>query len=385
MLPLKTHYNTLFSLLISLVFMSSLPRISLSMDYYQTHTNLSLGKKIPLIPLINSLTENEREYLGIKRKLLSFSKKKNFYLKEIEADLIILEFFNRYCFSCLAQAPILNRFYQKILQDSTLRDRIKVLAVGVGNNPKEIQQFRQEKKVPFPLIPDPDFEAYESIGDPGGTPFFLILRKTESEELLAESHLGLIADENLFLNKVKDILDLDIASFQIKMQEHLPQEVKKSEPQVSLSDDRIQEKIIACLDPQKKYNPIITKFSLSHSEQIYIIDFNKSDRIFAKVFYRSPVCDLCHPVYFLLLFDKKGVIKDFLPLYITKYGNIPITTEDEQKLKEKIIGRNLTKQHRFQPEFDSVTGATISVSIIFRTLNKARELYLKLQQKGLCN
>jgi len=36
----------------------------------------------------------------------------------------------------------------------------------------------------------------------GGTPFFLILRKTKNRELLAESYLGLIEDEKQLLKMV---------------------------------------------------------------------------------------------------------------------------------------------------------------------------------------
>jgi len=167
---------SLFFLSLSLMFIF-LPEPLSSMDYTQTYTNLSLGEKISSFSLQDTLNEEDRRYLGMNKGMFDFNKKKFFFLKEIQADYIILEFLNRYCVSCLSQAPIINRLYRKILHDDSLRDRIKILGIGVGNNQKEMHQFRTDNKVSFPIVPDQEFAAYEAIGDPGGTPYFLILRK----------------------------------------------------------------------------------------------------------------------------------------------------------------------------------------------------------------
>ena len=64
--------------------------------------------------------------------------------------------------------------------DPQMKGKVKFLAVAAGNNQTEVDSFRAEKKVPFPIIPDPKFLAYEAVGDPGATPFTLVVRKTDS-------------------------------------------------------------------------------------------------------------------------------------------------------------------------------------------------------------
>lgn len=376
---------SLFFLSLSLMFIF-LPEPLPSMDYTQTYTNLSLGEKISPFSLQDTLNEEDRRYLGMKKGMFDFNKKKFFFLKEIQADYIILEFLNRYCVSCLSQAPIINRLYQKILHDESLRDRIKILGIGVGNNQKEMHQFRSDNKVSFPMLPDPEFAAYEAIGDPGGTPYFLVLRKAPEGELLAESRLGLIENEDLFLDKLKELLHLDLVSFKRRVRERMKLETRILEHQIFLSEEDVREKIKQrILQGDKQQQLSLRKKNITDYGEIYMADIISSEgkkRWFVKVYIRSPVCDVCHPVYFLLIFSEQGIVTDFTPLYITKYGNSPLVFEDIQKLRGKIIGRDLEKTYQFQPEYDSITGATMSVSLVFNSLNKAKGLYKKLQKDG---
>ncbi|MGA1875897.1 MAG: TlpA disulfide reductase family protein [bacterium] len=360
--------------------------LSQAINYSDLDPNLPFGQKVPLISLLNTLTEEECHYLGVHRRSLPFYQKKNFSLKEIQADYIILEFLNRYCVSCLSQAPIIDKLYRKVMQDDTLRDRVKVLAIGVGNNQREVQQFRDEKKVSFPMIPDPEFEAYDALGNPGGTPFLLIIRKTSEGEILAESHLGFIENEEILFRKVQELFSFDMASFQDEAADYVSFEGKIWEPPISLTEEVIQDHIGRSIlqgDGQKHLS--IQKKDLSGYGHVYIADLSAPEgrgRWFAKVYIKAPVCDVCHPVYFLLIFNEEGIVTDFVPLYITKYGNIPITSQDIQNLKGRIVGRNLENKYQFHPEYDSITGATISTSLIFHGLNKAGGLYRELQRQG---
>jgi len=376
---------SLFFLSLSVLFIF-LPEPLPSMDYTQTYTNVSLGEKISPFSLQDTLDEEDRRYLGMDKGVFRFNKKEIFFLKEIQADYIILEFLNRYCVSCLSQAPVINRLYTKILHDENLRDRIKILGIGVGNNQKEMHQFKSEKKVCFPMIPDPEFVAYEAIGDPGGTPYFLILRKTPEGELVAESRLGLIINENLFLDNLKELLPLDLASFKRKVSERMRLETRILEQQIFLSEEDVQEKIKQrILKDDKQQRLSLKKKNIADYGEIYMADIISSEgkkRWFAKVCIRAPVCDVCHPIYFLLIFSEQGIVTDFTPLYITKYGNSPLVSEEIQKLRGEIMGRDIVKTHQFQPEYDSITGATMSVSLIFNSLNKAKGLYQRLQEGG---
>ncbi|MGC8809065.1 MAG: TlpA family protein disulfide reductase, partial [bacterium] len=155
------------------------------------------------------LGKQDEEYLGFPQKFLGWGKKDTFSLKEIKGDLIVLEYLNKYCFSCQLQAPIMNQVFAKVTSDPRLKDRVKFLGVGAGNNQHEVESFRQEKKIPFPIVPDPKFLAYEAIGDPGATPFTLFIRKTEAGLIVAQVKVGLTKEPEKILNEIEQALLTD--------------------------------------------------------------------------------------------------------------------------------------------------------------------------------
>lgn len=55
----------------------------------------------------------------------------------------------------MAQAPVLNKLYNLANQDPTLRDKLKFMAVGSGNDEPAMKMWKAFHKVPFPLIADP--------------------------------------------------------------------------------------------------------------------------------------------------------------------------------------------------------------------------------------
>jgi hypothetical protein len=62
-----------------------------------------------------------------------------------------------------------------------------------------------------------------------------------------------------------------------------------------------------------------------------------------------------------------------MPLEITKYGNVPWTDEDIAKMKKNLVGRNIFEPFAFNPAVDAVTTATMSSSMIYEAMNRARQ------------
>lgn len=98
-----------------------------------------------VLPALNDPTQ--RAYLGIETT-------EAFQLTAIRTQILIIEVFSMYCPYCQREAPNVNQLYQRITTDPYLRDRIKLIGIGVSNTNYEVNQFRKSFEIPFPLFPD---------------------------------------------------------------------------------------------------------------------------------------------------------------------------------------------------------------------------------------
>lgn len=129
---------------------------------------------------------SQREYLGLKEK-------KEFNVKDIISDLVIVELFSMYCTWCQKEAPEVNRLYSLMKQSGL---PIRLLGIGVGNSPMEVDYFRKTYQVEFPLFPDQDLEVHKILGEPN-TPYFIAFKPGEGRILY--SKVGTIGKAEDFL------------------------------------------------------------------------------------------------------------------------------------------------------------------------------------------
>ncbi len=111
-------------------------------------------------------TTGSRAYLGL-------TEGGSFDPTTIAGQLLIIEIFSIYCPHCQREAPAVNRLYQAIEASETLRGRVKMIGIGVGNSAYEVDHFRNHYQIAFPLFPDEDFIVHKSVGEVR-TPFFII-------------------------------------------------------------------------------------------------------------------------------------------------------------------------------------------------------------------
>ena len=116
-----------------------------------------------------------REYLGIGDNSTEFT------VSDIKADVVIVEIFSMYCPHCQRSAPDVNKLYEAIEKDPKLKNRVKVLGIGIGNTSYEIEFFRKKYSIPFPLIPDGEFVLYKKIGVKR-TPYFIGVKLAEDKK-----------------------------------------------------------------------------------------------------------------------------------------------------------------------------------------------------------
>jgi peroxiredoxin len=187
---------------------------------------ITAGDYFPQFSFPMTLTQFEVEYLGLPQKFFGLVKADTFSLKDIKADLILVEFLNKYCFSCQLQAPVMNRVFAMVQKDPQLKGKVKFFGIGVGNNSREVASFKAEKQVPFPIVPDQKFLAYEAIGDPGATPFTLLIRKAEPGLRVARTKVGLTKDPEIILKDIKEGLSADWGALLKKEKDFSVQEAK---------------------------------------------------------------------------------------------------------------------------------------------------------------
>jgi thiol-disulfide isomerase/thioredoxin len=163
----------------------------------------SAGETLPDFVLPVPKNADHRTYLGLSAGRATFR------IPEIKAAVIIVEIFSMYCPYCQNEAPVVNRLYRKIVSDPGLRDRIKIIGIGAGNSPFEVDIFRKEYDIPFPLFPDVDFAIHKCIGEVR-TPYFIAVKiHRDGTHRVIYSKLGGLEKVNQFLQSILDLSGLN--------------------------------------------------------------------------------------------------------------------------------------------------------------------------------
>jgi thiol-disulfide isomerase/thioredoxin len=139
--------------------------------------------------------QNAKNYLGL-------TGEGSFTISQIKAHLVIIEIFNMYCNNCQREAPRVNELYQTVGKDQNLKGKIKMIGIGVGNTPLEVEVFKKTYGVLFPLFPDEDYTIHKACGEVR-TPYF-IGPKINADGSLSVFHTkeGGFQDPSQFLKQI---------------------------------------------------------------------------------------------------------------------------------------------------------------------------------------
>lgn len=124
-----------------------------------------------------------------------------FRTPEIQASAVIVEIFSMYCPCCQQEAPNINRLYEAIESEDTLRNRIKVMGIGAGNSDFEVDFSRKSYGIPFPLFSDGDGAMLHQLGRIH-TPFFIVIRIERNSATIVFTHSGAFEKMADFLQTV---------------------------------------------------------------------------------------------------------------------------------------------------------------------------------------
>ncbi|MEN6441453.1 MAG: TlpA disulfide reductase family protein [Syntrophobacter sp.] len=155
--------------------------------------SIPAGSKLALFTLPAPDSQQTSKYLGLK-------KIEPYTVSQIEAKLIFIEILSALCPHCHANAPVVNRLYKVIQQDTALARDVKIIGICAGDDKEQIDAFRKNFKVAFPLIPDQDLAITHAVGATQ-TPTMILV---SSSGKVLMSHIGIIQDFDGLLRDLRE-------------------------------------------------------------------------------------------------------------------------------------------------------------------------------------
>lgn len=140
-------------------------------------------------------SHSERAYLGLSTGRLSFK------LKDIRAEVLVVDCFDMYCHYCQLGAGHVNQLY-RLVQKHGLGGRIKFIGLGVGDTPFEVKIYQHKFRVPFPLFSDREAVVTRSLG-PLRLPNLIVLHKENDHWKVVYSSPGELLNPEEFFNRLR--------------------------------------------------------------------------------------------------------------------------------------------------------------------------------------
>ncbi len=366
----------MMKLLLQLAAVPLLALVTLAPAAAEDRQLIAFGDNFPELELTLAGPDHDRSYLGL-------GARSSFTASQVRADLLLVELLNVHCSHCQEQAPAYNELFKLIEKTPATRGRIKLLGIAVGNLAEEVEAFRRAYQVPFPIVADPRFAAHRALGG-SATPFSIYVRQDSSGRpgVVAEARLGLNTDVQKLFAELQQLASADAAALRRQGAAATRQRTAitplYSEEQLA---ERVRQAFIKTGGQLAGFGPV----ELRSGRRIYTAVLRRgeqSGRLFAEVASRQTVCDICHDVHFIYVFDTATRIVGFEPLQVTKYGNLAWSDQEVEWMRRRVVGQYLTAPRSFDPKVDAVTSATISSAIIFDSLAQGESLIEELRARG---
>ena len=103
----------------------------------------------------------------------------------------------------------MNEFYQAIEQREDLKGKMKIIGIGIGNTPADVQYFKNKYKVPFPLFPDEDMSIHTALGKPKAPYFIGVKIGKDGSSQVFYSKLGAFGKSDKFLASMLKLSGLE--------------------------------------------------------------------------------------------------------------------------------------------------------------------------------
>ncbi len=160
------------------------------------------GGKLPVINLPIPKDQNERNYLGL-------SGKGYFKIPQIKAQAVIVTILSLYCPTCQSTASGMTQVYHSIENNPDLKGKMKLIGIGAGNSPHEVEVLKEAYNIPFPLFPDKEFSIHKALGDVR-TPYFIAIKinHNDGSHDVVHTRQGSFAEPEPFLEAMLEVCGL---------------------------------------------------------------------------------------------------------------------------------------------------------------------------------
>jgi len=141
--------------------------------------------------------DQEVTYLGLEET------PKHFSMNQIKAKALVVQVFDMYCTDCQRAAPYVNNLYTQ-MKGSGYSDRVKIIGVGRGNSPIEVDTFKEKYNIEFPLFSDKNQSIVKALrADRHSTPHFMVFEFIPGEDVrLTHERAGGFDDSQDFLTTI---------------------------------------------------------------------------------------------------------------------------------------------------------------------------------------
>jgi hypothetical protein len=323
------------------------------------------------VALQDTLTPAERAYLGL-------GPGEPLSVGAVRGDLTVVEFFNASCYACALMAPVMDEAWRRVDARPELRGRVRFLGIGVGNTAGQVGEFHGSYDTPFPMVADPEFAAFDTLGTMEGTPYLLLLRRGPDGAIAARAQVGHIPDAG------KIVAEIEAALAEAPPEDATPRELagggwRALKPRLAPAE--LGARLVAAAAAAGLAGARAIPVPVPSGETFYRLAA-RENALWALVAGRAKVCNVCHDIFFIVLFDDGGTVVGLEPITITKYKNVEFDERDVAFLRGRVVGRPLSRDIVFDPTVDAVSTATMSSALVFDTLRRLGETWKEMVEAG---
>ena len=161
---------------------------------------MSVGDFFPSCHLVLLSYSRDKAYLQIQHDERTFS------LEDIQSEYIFIELYNEYCHLCLKEMKEYKALYSMLAEDNSLRDKIKMMGIGVGSKKRQVAKFRKQQNIDFPLFADEKSGIFACLGKPDLPTSYLVQRNPNGGRKIILVQSGHIRSRKELIDKVRSLV-----------------------------------------------------------------------------------------------------------------------------------------------------------------------------------